>query len=790
MAVALRAAAAGSHLGSGATITLDKPVGIEEGDYLIAFLHSQVSAATSDFIPPAGWTKIGPTFTANNAAQRVTSMFAKFAGSSEPGTYTFDVPQAGARTLGVVHAYSGVNTTNPVAASSGFSVIGTANNTLNVAAFPASDSLYTIEISGSQFAAPDSYALSSYTGGLTLQSEVFRASGATHNPPSEDTTVSRSYLRVWNGMVGAGGVPAHVITTTGVASQRCAALIALNAASIPTADLPTLAGWTTDYRPANESLTPTSGDTAHPVTLTMSASYSGLAPVVGDYYVLVLQMGTPQANVKLPSTPAGWTQIRAAGSPKTAGTMTTGAWVKRLQASDIAGGNVTVNLTVNNDTGRASTPTFLGFWVRGAENVVIGTSQDRQDHTSLDTYGAYPLALTVPNTAPSTKVLGITLATERTIAAETAGQMSYLASDGVSAQTRWANSMFQSMAFADATFLTVSADLTDQKGGQSTPFCIKWPNTHNYNAWAVQLAFESPAATTSGLVIRRSTGTGLQAAYLKVSNGNGTLSTPGGLRVVKPGYTTVTTMLASTPFYVAHRGGSRDFPEMSLYAYGQSALRGYGALEISLARTSDGVWFGLHDQDINRTSGTTGLGAASTMTWAQIQGYQILGSMAANNTGQAARPYMRLEEIISLYYPSHVLFLDIKYASAFQAEFISKINALPGTPQDHIVGKAFGVGASFTNAMHAAGYKTWGYFYEADYTGGTLASNQANWDILGMDYGASSAAWTAVTGYGKPVIGHICPTTAAKNTAIGYGAAGLMCSGAVAIVPNTPYSNN
>ena len=93
-------------------------------------------------------------------------------------------------------------------------------------------------------------------------------------------------------------------------------------------------------------------------------------------------------------------------------------------------------------------------------------------------------------------------------------------------------------------------------------------------------------------------------------------------------------MLAQSCFYCAHRGGSRDFPEMSLYAYGQSALVGYPALEISLARTSDGVWFGLHDASLDRTSFNTGGGSGTTyvaasMTWAQVQSYYILGSMAA-----------------------------------------------------------------------------------------------------------------------------------------------------------------
>ena len=61
-------------------------------------------------------------------------------------------------------------------------------------------------------------------------------------------------------------------------------------------------------------------------------------------------------------------------------------------------------------------------------------------------------------------------------------------------------------------------------------------------------------------------------------------------------------LAAEDGFYWAHRGGSASFPEHSLHAYTQSVLRGFGSLEISLNRTADGVWFGLHDANLDRTS--------------------------------------------------------------------------------------------------------------------------------------------------------------------------------------------
>ena len=163
---------------------------------------------------------------------------------------------------------------------------------------------------------------------------------------------------------------------------------------------------------------------------------------------------------------------------------------------------------------------FMGFGVRGAQAIVVGAPQHRQQHTPLNTYGAYALPITIPNTAASTKVLGVSFATERTIATETAGQIEYRNTDG-SNQSLWTAAMFQAYTLGDTTFVAATADLTTYKGTQDNELYIKWPNPHNYNAWAVQVAFESAQDPTLGIPIRRSTGSGLAPAYLHVSNGGG-----------------------------------------------------------------------------------------------------------------------------------------------------------------------------------------------------------------------------------------------------------------------------
>ena len=279
MAVTFRAAGTAFHSGSATTVTLSKPASTQQGDYMIAFLHAQSSTATVDWSAPAGWTKIGPAFTAQSSPQRVTSTYAKFAGSSEPSTYDFTSPQAGTRLTAVIHSYTGVDPTTPVVAHSGFAVGSVSTASINILAFSQSTEHYTVQIMASQHTSPYSYALVSNPNGLTLLSEVFRASGATQNPPSEDTTVSRTAMRIWGGIAPSGGITAHAITLVDQFAQACSYMIALNAAggtSMPTVS-PTIIGHTTA----------TSSGTSSTITINPSTNLVGIPPLAGDWILAV-----------------------------------------------------------------------------------------------------------------------------------------------------------------------------------------------------------------------------------------------------------------------------------------------------------------------------------------------------------------------------------------------------------------------------------------------------------------------------------------------------------------------
>jgi hypothetical protein len=311
---------------------------------------------------------------------------------------------------------------------------------------------------------------------------------------------------------------------------------------------------------------------------------------------------------------------------------------------------------------------------------------------------------------------------------------------------------------------------------------------HKNLTWAT--ATSGPAAT--GVVLRGLAGsaftatgtltiTGTAATSVGVTRtATGSLGVSGtaARTVGMYGFASVTQMLATPGATWAHRGGSANWPEMSKYAYDQSVAAGYGALEFSANRTSDGVWVGCHDASLNRTSQTTGLADISAMTWAQVQTYQN-----TLNSAGTPRTYYRLDQFLDDFTGTHVAIVDPKYAiGTYNTEFLNLLDAHGGNTK--IVVKFYGVGSGATalaDAATARGYQTWGYFYDTDVTGGGLAADQSHWSILGMNYDASQAAWDAALAYGKPVVGHIAASQANYNTAISRGARMVQCANVAGI---------
>lgn len=753
MSVALRSQSSPTTSTS-TSIVIDMPAGIQAGDYLIAFIHHQDSGSSSDF-SASGWSRIGATFIASDVDSRVTGMYAKVATGSETAT-TFGGISSGSRVVGFAAAFTGVDTASPVAYSSGWTKSSTTSTTLSIAADASTANLYTLEIWAANFASPNSYALSSYDGGLTLIGDGFNPSGV------ENTGVSRSALRVWGGVAPGGGLPAHSIITTGSASQRASYQVSLNAAGASTVTaMPSVVGHTTA----------TAAGSSSTFTVNPSTNLVGGSVADNDWIIAVFSSASNVAGTRQPTPPSGWTQIVTMQNPGS-GSYSFGVWAHQRQSGE-------TTYTWSQTTAEPDGNYHRLIFIRDADDIanwVIGTIGTRAGSGG----GA---ATTAPSVTTLTDdSLGLLIAGERTTAAETDPQVTCDNFTKAWFENNQDHSLFvgtKEMATAGAT-------------GTST---VTYPNTQSQNGIALILGIAgAEQVVAQGLAIKVSDGSTLQDAYFKLADGAGGLIDAGDYTVVRPGYASVSQMLAQPTFYCAHRGGSRDFPEMSMYAYGQSALLGYPALELSLARTSDGVWFGLHDASLDRTSLGTGGSTLipSAMTWAQVQTYNILGSSAPNNTSQPNRPYMRWEEIIAMYYESHIIFVDPKVAIGQRTELLNMMDALPGST-DRFVGKYYGVsgGATETSGWnfdcHARGYTTWGYFYEAD--SANFATYAPRWDILGMDYTASQIAWDdlAAAAPGKPVMGHICPNLSAVTTALSKGADGVMVSGVKSTIVSPDY---
>ena len=236
-------------------------------------------------------------------------------------------------------------------------------------------------------------------------------------------------------------------------------------------------------------------------------------------------------------------------------------------------------------------------------------------------------------------------------------------------------------------------------------------------------------------------------------------------------------LVASGVFTVAHRGGSLDWPEMSMLGYRSSVDLGVDALEISLARSRDGVWFGLHDATLDRTSGTSGFVAAEH-TWDEIRGHRI-SAAETTDPSQPAQPYLRFEELVAAYAATHAIFVDPKVVPASHFDELFALMAASPTPKRTFVAKGFCTATQWAQAATAHGYRTWGYYYASGVQADAdlLPSTEGLWDWLGLDYGAAAEVWKTFTGRSKPVLAHVVPSKSAAATAKERGAAGLLVSG-------------
>ncbi|MDO4901452.1 glycerophosphodiester phosphodiesterase family protein [Actinomyces sp.] len=210
---------------------------------------------------------------------------------------------------------------------------------------------------------------------------------------------------------------------------------------------------------------------------------------------------------------------------------------------------------------------------------------------------------------------------------------------------------------------------------------------------------------------------------------------------------------------IAHRGGSADWPEMSLRAYSESVSRNVPALEFSLNLTADGVPVGVHDRNLQGVDASAPNTDVAKMTWAEVRRYTTRGE-----------PFIRLEDLQAAYGDDHVLLVDPKHSAVEYQTYLPWLNP------DHTILKYFGNALWLAKIWRKAGFRTWGYVYEEHITSGQAATWAPHWDLLGVPWHATESAWETARGYGVPIIGHICNGQQALDTCFSRGAIGAMCA--------------
>lgn len=239
------------------------------------------------------------------------------------------------------------------------------------------------------------------------------------------------------------------------------------------------------------------------------------------------------------------------------------------------------------------------------------------------------------------------------------------------------------------------------------------------------------------------------------------------MRAIPEGAKTVTELLTTPHFIVAHRGGSSSWPEHTKVAYTQAVDYHAHALEFSSARSKDGVWFGCHDQSLKRLVPALTKNA-DEYTWAEIKA-------EASKT-----QYMpaTIDWLIEKYSSSHVIVFDPKYQLA---RWKDVCDMFKGMEQKVIIKSYFDAKWAF-DEFRARGFKTWGYAYNADIGKATYPDFLAGraCDILSMEFFAPQTTWDPLKASGFPTVAHIAYDAAQLKVGWSRGAMGAIVAGMTA----------
>lgn len=249
---------------------------------------------------------------------------------------------------------------------------------------------------------------------------------------------------------------------------------------------------------------------------------------------------------------------------------------------------------------------------------------------------------------------------------------------------------------------------------------------------------------------------------------------------------TFESLTARTPFYIAHRGGGANWPEMTAYAYEQAtALPKLRAIEISVCLTKDEVLVCSHDATTKRVTGVDY--TISDQPWSALEPLMVTSAFTLDPT-QPARPFTRFDDVITKYISQFVVFVEPKTPEAVEPLMATMVALNEPTrtvwkqPINH---------PNFAEAK-SHGFTTWGYVLDQPSHLGTNLKRFAadsSIDALGAerrqpDKNIKKVVAAARTNGKKTIMWNI-ETVADRARALELGCEGMMTSN-IAEVPYAP----
>lgn len=486
---------------------------------------------------------------------------------------------------------------------------------------------------------------------------------------------------------------------------------------------------------------------AHNVKVGGLTDASVLVPndVVPGDWLIVAGMGQSGQTLSPPAG-QGWTSLFAR---TVTGTRATQAFAKQRKRDD---------------------PDVYAFTydVNGAHRVVITSVRDAVDiaqwiigtpcprgttGTSLTNVAT---GIAVPN---NTTV--ITISTEATNAVEAAPPVPTNATEWFYEAIHPLNSQIETVGlyYNDVALASTTSSVT-----------ITYPNSQTSNGFAIQIGI--PLGTVGpGYPVGRVNNLGeAQNAFLAVFNGTDAVPAeyvermPVGLKVAD--------LLATPGFIMAHRGFGSNRPEETMRAFTDAVHIGAKCLDCDINYSSDLVPVLHHDADTSRMTGQNF--TIATTPWATLE--PLLNTSALTiNPAQPSAPMGRLEQLLAAYGGTHTISVEIKVASASHINrLLDLLERYISNAQAWCIIELPRAAQTAAAAAKARGYVTSGIYFDAEID--DVATTGQVFTMIGLNWDATVAQWSAAVATGKTVWGHVISSQAQATQATSRGANGLKVS--------------